>query len=563
MTSKSKNSEKKIVLYRKWRPQVFSEVIAQDHIKKTLQNAIVKNRISHAYIFCGSRGTGKTSMARILAKAVNCTNSKSGEPCNECKNCSEISSGRSLDLIEIDGASNRGIDEIRDLREKIRFSPSSALYKVFIIDEVHMLTREAFNALLKTLEEPPEHAIFILVTTEIHKIPPTVLSRCQRFDFERISVEDLINRLYFIAGKENLNIDKKALRLIAQNAEGGLRDAISLLDQLISYGGKNINLDQIRSVLGLVDIKTLEELTDLLIKKDTTQAIKLVNNVFSKGYDLHQFAKGMIEYLRSILIVKLNQDEKILHISPDQFEKILSQSKEIELDGVLKLIKLFIKAEKDLKLATFPQLPLELVLIEANKENFNVSQDDVSNNKANADDKEKEISNSQNLESKNPPKKSVKNLPDNFSNGKEDIDKDASQVQKNKINDKSTNKVNSLNDGVDLKKFLDLWDEVLEEVKNYNHSVRAFLKASHPIDIKDDKITLEFFYAFHKERIEDDKNRSYVEKAIEKVTNRSYKVYCTLGKKDSSGFQNVEKKENNVNDELFENAQKIFKDNSS
>ncbi len=533
MVSKSKDIKKEVVLYRKWRPQFFSEIIAQNHIKKTLQNAIIKNRISHAYIFCGPRGTGKTSVARLLAKAVNCTNSKSGEPCNECKTCSETSSGRSLDLIEIDGASNRGIDEIRELREKIRFSPSSALYKVFIIDEVHMLTREAFNALLKTLEEPPEHAIFILVTTEVHKIPPTVLSRCQRFDFERISIKDLINRLYFIASKENLNVDKRVLQLIAQNAEGGLRDAISLLDQLVSYGGKNINLDQIRSVLGLADIKTLEKLMDLLIKKDTTHAIKLVNDVFSKGYDLHQFAKGMIEYLRSILIVKLNQDNKILQVSPEQFKKIISQSKEIKLDEVLYLIKLFIKAEKDLKSATFPQLPLELVLVEANKGSSNISQEDIS-------------------------------PPDGFSSDKMGkaggTDRDVPMAQKIKAKNKPADEINSKKDNIDIKKFLDLWEEVLEEVKYYNHSVRAFLKASRPVAIKDDEITLEFFYPFHKERIEDDKNLSLVEKAVFKVTKKSYKIHCILSDKNISGFQKTQKNDGNEDGGLFQNAQKIFKD---
>jgi DNA polymerase-3 subunit gamma/tau len=389
-----------------------------------------------------------------------------------------------------------------------------------------MLTREAFNALLKTLEEPPAHAIFVLVTTEVHKVPPTVLSRCQRFDFERINIEDLINRLYFIAQKENLNIHKEALRLIACNAQGGLRDAISLLDQLVSYGGKSVTLGQVRSVLGLADIKSLEKLTDLLVKKDTEKAIKLVNEIFSKGYDLHQFTKGIIEYLRSILIIKLSGDKKLLQFSPEQINKIIAQSKEINLSKVLNLIKLFVKAEKDLKMATFPQLPLELALVESSQE----------------EEIEKEIVS-----------KEIKK------ESKEINEPSAALATNNKSYSAkaSQDRLKSTENDLCLKEILDFWEQILEEVKLYNHSVCAFLKASRPIVVKKDKITLEFFYPFHKERIEDQKNLHLVEEAIHKVTERSYKVLCVLGeRRDIAKTNNKEDKESN---NLLQSAQEIFK----
>ena len=355
-------AEKHKALYLKYRPQSFLEVIGQDHIKKTLQQAVISGNVAHAYLFAGSRGTGKTTTARILAKTINCPNQKDGEPCNKCEFCEEIISGKSMDIIEIDAASNRGIDEIRDLREKIKYSPSKLKFKVYIIDEVHMLTKEAFNALLKTLEEPPEHAIFILATTEIHKVPETILSRCQRFDFYRIKISDLVKYLSYVAKKENLEIEDGVLDLIAANSQGAHRDAINLLDQASGLG-KKVTLDTLKTILGLTDVLALNQFIGYLINNDLTNAVSLVNELLEKGYDLHQFSKKLIEYLRYILIIKLSADTGLIEQTKEEVDILKDYADRIKLDRLALLLNNFIQAERAFTNALIPQLPLEMAAI--------------------------------------------------------------------------------------------------------------------------------------------------------------------------------------------------------
>ena len=356
-----------LVLYRKYRPKTFGEIVNQEHVIKTLTNALKLDKVAHAYLFTGVRGTGKTSVARLLAKAVNCLEKKSSEPCNKCQACEEINQNKSMDLVEIDAASNRGIDEIRELRDGIKFSPSSLKYKVFIIDEIHMLTREAFNALLKTLEEPPAHAIFILATTEIHKVPQTIISRCQKFDFHKLTLDKIVERLNWIANQEKVKIEKSALELIAVNADGSIRDGESLLGQIMSMEDKNITLEEVQSILGIVDIKAVQDLVQYLIEKESGKAISHINNISNHGYDLIQFTKSLIGYLRKMMILKVDPNLSKLvtiELTKEQIGGIVQQSEKFTSTDLIKFIRLFIQAGNEIKLADFPQLPLELAIVE-------------------------------------------------------------------------------------------------------------------------------------------------------------------------------------------------------
>ena len=364
-----------LVLYRKYRPQKFSEIIGQEHIVKTLTNAISSGMISHAYLFSGPRGSGKTTIARLLAKAVNCQNRKQNEfePCNKCLSCTEIMEGKSMDLIEIDAASHRGIDEIRELRDGIKFVPTGSKYKVYIIDESHQITKEAANALLKTLEEPPGHAIFILATTEIHKMIPTIISRCQRFDFRKLTLPEIIKRLEIISQKEKVKIEKPALELIALNSGGSIRDGESLLDQVLTFSGNlrengEIKAAGIKDLLGLVEINTVSQFVDFISQRKTSQAINFLNEIMDRGSDLQEFAKALINYLRQALILKITGGERnpiITGLTNEEFQKLQTQAmtfKEIELQNI---INLFLEAENKMKFSPIPQLPLELAIVES------------------------------------------------------------------------------------------------------------------------------------------------------------------------------------------------------
>lgn len=360
-------TKEQLVLYRKYRPKSFSEIIGQEHIIRTLTNALTMGRVAHAYLFAGPRGTGKTTIARLLAKAVNCQDSKKAEPCNKCLACQEISQGRSLDLIEIDAASNRGIDEIRELREGIRFSPTSLKYKVFVIDECHQLTKEAFNALLKTLEEPPAHAIFILATTEIHKVPQTIISRCQRFDFHKLPLDKIVERLAWIAQQEKVKIEKPALELIALNADGAVRDSESLLGQVMAMEDKKITLKEVQTILGVIDIRAVQSLVDFLVEKNNGKAIGHINQISSQGYDLIQFSKSLINYLRKTLILKIDpQLDKLVaaELTKEQKEVMIKQGEKLVQADLIKMIHAFVQAGNEIKIADFPQLPLELAVVE-------------------------------------------------------------------------------------------------------------------------------------------------------------------------------------------------------
>ncbi len=357
------------VLYRKYRPRTFAEIEGQEHIVRTLQGALSSGRVGHAYLFCGPRGTGKTTMARLLAKSLNCPKreeKKDAEPCNICPSCREVNEGRSLDLIEIDAASNRGIDEIRNLKDSAMVAAPGAGYKVFIIDEVHMLTPPAFNALLKILEEPPAHVVFVLATTEPHKVIDTILSRVQRFDFKKISADRIAEKLKQIAHAEKVSVEESALAALASAASGSLRDAISSLSKLIAYtGSAKITADDAAETLGIVPLQVHENLIDLIVQKKPQEAIAQISILFESGVELEYFNRQFIHHLRALLIARIGY----LPAVPATQASLtgLPAQTDVTPEFLIKAINLFVKAGAELKFSPIPQLPLELAILELTK----------------------------------------------------------------------------------------------------------------------------------------------------------------------------------------------------
>lgn len=355
-----------VSFYRKWRPQNFEEIVGQDYVVKTLKNAISKNRLSHSYVFCGPKGTGKTSTARILAKALNCIKGPTTQPCNRCDNCLSISNGSSVDVIEIDAASNRGINEIRELREKVKYLPSVLRKKVYIIDEVHMLTPEAFNALLKVLEEPPEHVLFIMATTEPHKVIPTIMSRCQRFDFSPIKIDKIKKRLKDISERENISISEPALNILSKYADGSLRDADGMLEQLALYGDNEIDVQDVTSLLGIIDTELLFEFVNILIERDLNQGFLFVDRLLKSNINLRVFVGEFLEHLYNLYVIKnLDNPWEILDTSLDYRDRYLTQSRQLASDDLKYLVDLFSDLYKQIKWSEGSKIVFKMAIIKA------------------------------------------------------------------------------------------------------------------------------------------------------------------------------------------------------
>ncbi len=351
------------VLARKWRPQIFQDVIGQAHVTQTLINAIKGERLAHAYLFSGPRGVGKTSVARILAKAINCTQAESANPCNKCRSCVEITDGSSVDVQEIDGASNRGIDEIRELRENIRYMPSSSTYRIYIIDEVHMLTLQAFNALLKTLEEPPAHVKFIFATTEPHKVPVTILSRCQRFDFKRIPLVEIISHLGGITKKEGIEINKSGLALLGREAQGSMRDAESLLDQVVSFAGNKITDKDITDILGIIDRDIIFDSSRAIIEGSSRRCLEIVDQIYNYGYDIKVFYRALMEQFRNLLISELGARDQLLDMTESDMAELKHQSEKAGMEKLQIIMNFLINREEALRFSSQPRLILETIMV--------------------------------------------------------------------------------------------------------------------------------------------------------------------------------------------------------
>jgi len=353
-----------LVLARKYRPQTFDEVIKQDHITRTLTNAISQGRVSHAVLFSGPRGTGKTTVARILAKAMNCKDGPTPTPCNICRSCREITSGSAVDVFEIDGASNNSVDQIRDLRENLKYMPAHSPYKIYIIDEVHMLSIAAFNALLKSLEEPPEHILFIFATTEAHKIPITILSRCQRHEFRRIDIDSIANHLKEICAAEDVDVDQEGLWLMAREADGSMRDALSLLDQVMAGAEKAVSCAQVLDVLGVIDRKTVFDITEGVLRGDVPRMLELLEGVYERGHDIRRFYADLLAHFRNMLVVKMGRRiDKLVDLPGHEIERIQTQVKDVSAAFLKQLFDFFFQEETTVRNASQPKLAVEMAFI--------------------------------------------------------------------------------------------------------------------------------------------------------------------------------------------------------
>lgn len=363
-------------LYRAYRPQTFEDVVGQEHIIRTLKNQIENNNVGHAYLFSGTRGTGKTSTAKIFARAVNCVHSENQEPCNECDVCKDILNDNIMDVVEIDAASNNSVDDIRELRENVKYSPTKAKYKVYIIDEVHMLSQGAFNALLKTLEEPPSYVIFILATTEPHKIPATILSRCQRFDFKRVTVYDMTARMKKICEEENIKVEEKALNLISRNSQGALRDALSILDQCISFGDNEISYKDVVELLGTVNVEQLFELSQHIIDQNTKESLHILNEFVLWGKDIRNLINDLIDHFRNLMVCKVSTElEEIISLPEETIEQLKVQAEKVDVNDLIRVLNILSTTQDSMKSASNPRVLAEVTMMKIAQPMFDESKE--------------------------------------------------------------------------------------------------------------------------------------------------------------------------------------------
>ncbi|OGD57131.1 DNA polymerase III, subunit gamma and tau [Candidatus Berkelbacteria bacterium RBG_13_40_8] len=528
-------------LYRKYRPQKFESLIGQNHVRQTLSNALSSGNFSHAYIFSGPKGSGKTTTARLLAKALNCTGRElslgSFEPCNKCRSCKEITAGHSMDMIEIDAASNRGIDEIRDLREKIKFAPTASKYKIYIIDECHMLTKEAFNALLKTLEEPPAHAIFIMATTEAHKVPPTILSRAQVFDFKKANLQDILKLLNKVVAEESIKIDDEALHLIGRLSFGAFRDALSMLEQVASIredARHKITLEQVQEILGQTTASEVWDFVESLANSDRKKALKLVEKIYFEGKDLENFLAESISILRKLILIKAELSSEF-EAGGEEEQRLKEISEYLTTEKIVLMIEKFVEASTKVKTSILGQLPLEMAVFELTEgqqiqnAKFKMQNDNV---------KIKNSDEGHGVALSEVPASGARRSRAIASGGGAEDKGLAWEAESEKHPVAGFNQQH--------------WPSVFKEVKAHNNSLAAMLRDAQFAGTTDSQITLAVKFKFHAEQICSKRNLTVIESAIMKVCGSPYKVECVVDPELKI------KKPLEQEEEVLNNAKEVF-----
>ncbi len=509
-----------LVLARKYRPQTLDELVGQEHVATTLTNAIKSERLAQAYLFTGQRGVGKTSTARILAKSLNCVQGPTVSPCGRCNACKEISSSTSLDVLEIDGASNRGIDEIRTIRENVRFSPTQGKFKIYIIDEVHMLTEPAFNALLKTLEEPPKHVKFIFATTRPSKIPLTILSRCQRFDFRRIPMDKILAKLKQIIKQEKLKIKDDALFYVARASQGSLRDAESVLDQLASYSEEEIDFEDVVSILGVYDQRVLFEFTQAIISKDAKELLRMVEREINSGKGSDQFISSLVDYFRGLMMTRLSDDPaRVINLPPESISQMAAQAGSFSVEEIIYIIDVLTNAQLSIKKRISPRVALEMAVIKIARRGLLVSVDEV-------------LGRLNELESKL--KDDDRQCPEETVAGQVAVGEEKTEeITSEKPSLEKLSSAEPIPPEVSLSQVRQCWRKLLDILGREKMSVAMFLTKGKLIGVDGDVVNVGFLpeLSFHRESLENKKNKKIIEENFSRILGRRMRVaFCTLEK---------------------------------
>ena len=528
-------------LYREYRPQKFSDVVGQEHIIRTLKNEIMSGNIAHAYMFSGTRGTGKTTAAKIFARAVNCLNPKDGEPCNECESCKSILNDSTVDIFEIDAASNNSVDDVREIRESVKYTPANSKYKVYIIDEAHMLSKGASNALLKTIEEPPEYVVFIFATTEPNKMIPTVLSRCQRFDFKRITVEEMKERMRYICSKEGVEVEEDALSVIARNSQGALRDALSILDRCILFGDKHLKYEDVVEILGIVNIDEIFGLADDIITHNVAAALKKIDSFISSGKDIEILSSELLEHMRNLMICLAAGDsaKEIISVSDDEFYRMKKSIENTDIDNVIRIINILSEIQNNLKYATDKRTIFEVGIIKTIKPTYDT-------NKEALEERVKYLEKV--IESGNITVSARKTefLDEADMDSEEDVEEiSKSKKTKDKSSSKKSKKYEEMK-SEDLKKIERLWDKILDKMKqDRKMPVRAMLLEKKSLKEHNGVLYIIFGekFAFAKKSLSDHGNSEYIESVVKDIVHKNFSVKVILESEADMINMDIEKEE--------------------